>query len=281
MSQKILITGGNGMLGTTLTKIFTQAGYEVHPTDVDNLDITNQDAIRKVLDTEKPDILINCAAYTNVEQAEEEKDLCYLINATAAGYLAEETARNGVKFIHISTDHVFSQNTPDGYTEDDDPGDDQQFEYAKSKRAGEKLVLEKNPDSYIARISWTFGPGGKNFVDTMLMLAETKDELSIVTDEVGVPTYTLDAGENILKILRDPQQYQPGVYHCVNEGFCSRFEEAKAVFEIAEKNIKLNESTLKEFGRRAQVPNYSILKNTKLPKQRNWRDAMESYIKSK
>jgi dTDP-4-dehydrorhamnose reductase len=278
--KKVLLTGANGMLGTTLSEQLEQNGFSVIKTDVNEMDITNEENIKDVLNKSNPDVLINCAAFTNVDAAETQKELAYNINALAVKYLAKYTNEHNIMFLHISTDYVFGDNKREGYLEDDEPGENQLNYYGKTKREGEKLAIEYNPNSYIIRTSWTFGPNGKNFINTMLNLSTTKEELTIVDDEVGVPTYTKDLAIQLIYIINNRNNLNPGYYHGVNEGSCSRYQEAKKIFELARKDIKLHKTTLEKYGRAVKTANYSVLLNTKLPKLQDWDKAIEEYINS-
>lgn len=278
--KKVLLTGANGMLGTTLSEQLEQNGFSVIKTDVNEMDIANEENIKDVLNKSNPDVLINCAAFTNVDAAETQKELAYNINALAVKYLAKYTNEHNIMFLHISTDYVFGDNKREGYLEDDEPRENQLNYYGKTKREGEKLAIEYNPNSYIIRTSWTFGPNGKNFINTMLNLSTTKEELTIVDDEVGVPTYTKDLAIQLIYIINNRNNLNPGYYHGVNEGSCSRYQEAKKIFELARKDIKLHKTTLEKYGRAVKTANYSVLLNTKLPKLQNWDKAIEEYINS-
>lgn len=278
--KKVLLTGANGMLGTTLSEQLEQNGFSVIKTDVNEMDITNEENIKDVLNKSNPDVLINCAAFTNVDAAETQKELAYNINALAVKYLAKYTNEHNIMFLHISTDYVFGDNKREGYLEDDEPGENQLNYYGKTKREGEKLAIEYNPNSYIIRTSWTFGPNGKNFINTMLNLSTTKEELTIVDDEVGVPTYTKDLAIQLIYIINNRNNLKPGYYHGVNEGSCSRYKEAELIFELAKKDIKLHKTTLEKYGRAVKTANYSVLLNTKLPKLQDWDKAIEEYINS-
>jgi dTDP-4-dehydrorhamnose reductase len=279
--SKILITGSGGMLGSMLAKLAREKGHEVIPLERAQLDITDKSHIHKAITEFKPDVVVNCAAYTNVEQAEDDVELSKQINGKAPGLLAKECHTHKVIFIHISTDNVFGDNDPKGHVESDKLKDDQLNQYAKSKAEGEKNVLKNNPEAYIVRTSWVFGPNGKNFVDTILMLAETRNEFSVVIDDIGVPTYTKDISNQILYIIENQDKLKPGIYHAVSEGHTSRYELAKKVFELSGKNVKVNEMYAKDYPRKAAIPNFSILLNTKLPKLQNWEDAVKKYLESK
>lgn len=269
------------MLGSMLTKRLQESNHEVIPTDREELDITSLENIESRLEEIQPDALINCAAYTNVEGAEDDDTLCLLLNTTAPGLLAKATSKRNITFLHISSDFTFGDNNPNGHNEDDQTEPNQLNKYARSKWLGDNEVMENNPNAFIARTQWIFGPGGKNFVDIMLTLAETRDELGLVDDETGVPTYTKDVADQLIYILENKDSLKPGFYHAVNEGQATRYDQAAAVFELAGKNIKLNRVKLADFPRKAKVANYSILHNTKLPKKQSWRDAIREFIDSK
>ncbi|BDQ04627.1 MAG: NAD(P)-dependent oxidoreductase [Candidatus Dojkabacteria bacterium] len=281
--MKVLITGGKGMLGSKLATFLQSKGYEVSNPGSNELDITNTEQVRQYLLSNSPDFIINCAAYTNVEQAEseEEKPKVFEINTKAPGKLAKLTDEANIGFMHISTDYVFSANDPRGYAEFDVPTQPAYNYYGETKRLGEFEVMKNNPNSYIVRVQWTFGEGGKNLVDTMLKLAETRTELNVVEDEVGVPTYTYYVAQSIAYILDNSQSIQPGFYHAVSEGQCSRYEQVQYIYEIAKLDVKLNPIRLADYPRKAKVPNFSILKNTRLPKLPDWREGIREYILSK
>lgn len=279
--MKILITGGTGMLGSTLSKKLFSMNHQVFALSSKEFDITNNQSILESLDKNKPDLVINCAAYTNVEMAEEEKDKAMEINGYASGRLAKILQEKGIKLIHISTDYVFGDNNINGHLEEETPKTPALNYYGETKRIGEIEVMNANPESYIARVQWSFGPGGKNIVDTMLMLAQTKTELNIVVDEVGIPTYTGYMADNLAYMVENISTLKPGYYHIVSEGSCSRFEQVKYIYEIAGINMKLNQIKLSEYPRKAKVPNFSILKNTKLPKLPDWKEGIKEYINSK
>ncbi len=281
--MKVLITGGKGMLGSKLATFLQSKGYEVSNPGSDELDITNTEQVRQYLLSNSPDFIINCAAYTDVEQAEseEEKPKVLAINTHAPAKLAMLTYQANIGFMHISTDYVFSANDPKGYMEIGTPSQPAYNYYGETKRLGELEVRENNPNTYIIRVQWTFGDGGKNLVDTMLKLAGTRTELNVVDDEVGVPTYTRHIAQNIEYILSNLSRVGPGFYHIVSEGQCSRYEQVQYIYEIAKLNIKLNPIKLADYPRKAKVPNFSILKNTRLPKLPDWREGIKEYILSK
>ena len=279
--MKVLVTGANGMLGSMLVKqLSLEPTFTPLAATHAELDITNAPAIETYLDQHQPDVVVNCAAYTNVEKAEDEPEQSNIVNGTAVGILAEIVAQRNIKFIHISTDYVFGQNDPPGYFETDQPNEPLN-QYGKSKLLGEQLVQQKNPNAYIARTSWVFGPGRKNYIDTMIMLSETRTELNIVDDEHGVPTYTSDIASQLIHIMQNFDKYTPGIYHIVSEGQCTRYEQSAAIYELAGRQMKLNGMALQDYPRKAKIPNYSILHNTKLPKLPHWRDAIAAYLATK
>lgn len=277
--MKILITGSNGMLGFALKEVIQKnSKFEVIATTREDFDITNLNSIEEGVEKYNPDLIINSAAYTNVEKAEEEKESAMNANSIAPRNLAMICKEKDIKFFHISTDYVFGDNNPNGHNEDDPIEGVAMNAYGESKRKGELYVREENPESYILRVQWTFGPNGKNIVDTMKMLAETKDELNIVVDEFGAPTFTFDIANQIEYLIINLAKYKPGNYHLVSEGSCTRYEEIEYIYKQIGKKMKLNHIKLAEYPRKATIPNYSILKNTKLPKFPTWKEGITKYL---
>lgn len=279
--EKILITGGKGLLGSMLASVLSEKGYEVFALGSGELNITDDKEIDFRINELEPNFLINCAAYTNVDLAEDEKEKAMLINAYAPGKLAKAAKNYGICFIHISTDYVFGDNNPSGHLEDDGNTFPSLNTYGESKRIGEIEVMNEYSESYIARVQWSFGPGGKNIVDTMLTLAKTRNELNIVDDEIGVPTYTKYMARQIEYMILNQKNLKPGFYHIVSEGKCSRFDQVEFVFEKAGIQIKLNRIKLAEYPRKAKIPNFSILINSKLPKLPTWKEGITEYLNSK
>lgn len=295
--MKILLLGKNGLLGSAfLKRLSGEADFEMYALGHADCDVTNLDAVLKAIGSIAPDIIINCTAYTAVDDAETNKEAAFAINAEGAANVAKAAKEVGAKLIHFSTDYVFNGTAEGGYEESDliDPIN----VYGASKARGEEMVREICPSHYIIRTSWLFGPGGKNFVKTMLELAKVKDELGVVADQVGSPTYTTDLVEAILKYFLSPflckikkhherdfdcdysacEEVPFGTYHLTNSDFCSWYTLATATFEISGVEIKVNPISSGEFVRPAARPAHSVLQNTKLPALRPWREALKAYL---
>jgi dTDP-4-dehydrorhamnose reductase len=265
--MQILVTGANGQLGSDINELTVQyPSWKFLFTDVNTLDITSKKEVEFFFTTNKIDVVINCAAYTAVDKAESDSETANLVNATAPKILAKQCRKSDVSFIHISTDYVFDGNGCTPYSEGDEPGP--QGVYGKSKLAGEKNVLEQNPNSIIIRTSWLYSSFGNNFVKTMLRLGKEKDELSIVFDQVGSPTYAADLAAAILHIIRrsetDAKNFIPGVYHYSNEGVISWYDFSMAIFELTGIKIKVNPVLSEQFPTPAKRPHYSVLNKSKI-----------------
>lgn len=273
--MKVLVTGANGMLGSEVVKQTKEKGWEVIVSDLKQLDITNENSVSSYVKENKPEVIINCAAYTNVDGCEDEPELCNKTNGNAVGYLAKASNENNSLFVHISTDQVFGENKENGYNEDHSPYSPLN-QYGKSKQLGEEELLANTNNYYLIRTEWLFGKGATNFISKMLELGEKLDLLKVVTDEIGKPTYTKDLTAMIIRLIEE--KVKPGIYHGVSEGSCSRYEFAKEVFKHSGTDIKVEKTTLSEFKRKVKVPNISILNNTKLPKLKSWQEMVEDYL---
>jgi dTDP-4-dehydrorhamnose reductase len=276
MSHKILITGANGMLGTALKDVF--ADYDVMLTDSEELDITNAEAVHDLISEIRPNYIINAAAYTNVDGAESDANVAMMVNGEGVGNVSSAACANHAILVHISTDYVFDGNNEKGYTEDA-----QEFGplnvYGESKLLGEKLLQENCDTYYLVRTSWLYGPGGKNFVTTMLSLGEERDEIQVVNDQIGRPTYTYDLAEAIKMLIED--EYGYGIYHCTNDvtqGGISWYEFALEIFGQSKTSCEVVPVSSEAFPRPAKRPHNSIVLNTKLPKQRDWKEALTVYL---
>jgi dTDP-4-dehydrorhamnose reductase len=269
----VLIIGAKGMLGKALQKQFE--ADQVIAWDRDELDITDREQVLKHLPICEPDMVINVAAYTNVEKAEEEEDVANKINGDAVGYLAEACAKLNIPLVHISTDYVFSGDKKDGYVEEETPSEPLSA-YGRSKLLGEQL-LQKNTQKYwLIRTAWLFGPQGKNFVETMISLGKDKKEINVVGDQHGSPTYTRDLAKAIFKLTHEQSPF--GIYHLTNGGVATWAEFASEIFRIMEMPVKVNAVTTVEYPTKAERPAFSILRNTKRPLLRNWQEALKDYI---
>ena len=271
MSKKVLVTGAKGMLGQDLCPILKENGYEVIPTDIDTLDITNLLSVETVLSEHKPDIIIHCAAYTNVDKAEEDLETARKINATGTENLAKVCGANDITMVYISTDYVFGGKKDIKYKPSDavEPLNN----YGLTKWEGEQAVRKFCKKYYIARTAWLYGIHGKNFVETMISLAD-KPELKVVDDQTGCPTWTVELCNGIIKLLSG-RAY--GTYHLCGGGFTSWFGFAKEIFNLANLNVNLIPCTTEEFPRPAKRPAYSVMDNAGLC--RPWQNALADYIK--
>ncbi|MGE5329782.1 MAG: dTDP-4-dehydrorhamnose reductase [Deltaproteobacteria bacterium] len=276
--MRILVTGAEGQLGTEFVKAGLEfarikSNFEIYGFNKKSLDITNSEQIKECFENVKPDVVINCAAYTNVDGCESNEEAAYEINAKGVGLLAGECLKWDCAFVHISTDYVFDGTKGQEYFEFDTPNP--LNVYGKSKLAGEEIVKTLLKKFYIVRTSWLYGQG-KNFVHTMLELSKTKDNIEVVNDQIGCPTYASELAMAIIALL-NTKEY--GIYHITNSGYCSWYELACKIFEI--KNIKTNVipiDTMK-LNRPAKRPGFSVLGNARMKyKLRNWDVALKEYL---
>jgi len=262
----ILITGSNGQLGSELVELSKNSSDSFFFTDVDKLDITDKEAIQSFCTSNSINFIINCAAYTAVDKAEEETDLAYKINADAPQYLAEVSAEKGIKFIHVSTDYVFDGTAYKPYTETDQVKPNSV--YGESKLKGEQNIIKADPSAIIIRTSWLYSSFGNNFVKTMIRLGSERDSLGVIFDQVGTPTYARDLASAILKIIEkantDLSKFISGIYHFSNEGVCSWYDFAIAIHQL--KGIECNVSPIetKQYPTPASRPHYSVLNKSKI-----------------
>ena len=275
--MKILVTGANGQLGREIQKQLKNVEADVIATDVKDLDITDVEAVNKFFDEKKPDIVINCAAHTNVDKCEEQIDLAYKINAIGPKNLASASYKSGAEIVQISTDYVFSGNAKEPITEFDTPNP--KSVYGVTKLAGENFVKALNPKHYIVRTAWLYGDGN-NFVKTMIKLGKTHDEIKVVNDQVGTPTSTVDLAKVILKLVKEKNY---GTFHCTCKGICSWYDFAVEIFKLTGINVKVNPCTTEEFPRTAKRPKYSVLRNYMLELTtgditRDWKESLKEYI---
>ena len=262
--NNILVTGSEGQLGSELRAIafrFTQ--YNLFFTNRLTLDITDYNAVKAFTETNKINAIINCAAYTSVDSAESQSKLADAVNHLAVANLAKIAKQNNIKFIHISTDYVFDGNSQRPYNENDTPNP--QSVYGQTKLDGELAMQKINPaNSIIIRTSWLYSKHGNNFVKTMLKLAETKSEISVVSDQIGSPTSSADLAKAILTILPMVKNKTVEIFHYSNAGLCSWYDFALEIFRI--KNIKtlVNAVKTSEFPMLVKRPTYSVLDKSKI-----------------
>ncbi len=260
--MKILITGANGQLGTELHEILEREfpGQTLY-TDVQELDLTNAKAVDSYVANNEITHIVNCAAYTAVDRAEEEKMLCAAVNTDAVKNLAMAADANGAKIIHISTDYVFDGTNHRPYRESDKVNPISQ--YGTTKRKGETLLLALAPQAIIIRTAWLYSAHGKNFVKTMLRLADSQPEIKVVCDQIGTPTFARDLARAVVKVLQS-HQWVPGIYHFTDEGAASWYDFAKAIFRIAGKDVKVTPIPTEDYPTPASRPSYSILDRTRI-----------------
>lgn len=269
-SMPLLVTGAKGMLGQDLCPILEDAGYEVIETDVDTLDITNAEQVNQVLKDKMPEVVIHCAAYTNVDKAEEDLKTAELINVTGTENIADACGKLGITMVYISTDYVFDGTKNSPYTPQDKPNPINN--YGMTKYEGEEAVRSFCEKHYIARTSWLYGHHGKNFVETMLSLKD-KEELKVVDDQIGCPTWTVELANGILKLL-DSKPY--GTYHVCGSGHTTWYGFAKEIFKLSGLEVNLKPCTTDEFPRAAKRPAFSIMENEGIC--RNWQFALKDYL---
>ena len=274
---KILVTGSNGQLGKELKKIAPSfPEFEFIFLSREDLPIHHFALVRNFFKGYHPQYLINCAAYTGVDRAEQEKDLAFQVNGEAVGVLAAICKEQQCKFIHISTDYVFDGTAVVPYKEDSITNP--QNVYGASKLEGEKQAMLFNPDSMIIRTSWVYSAFGKNFVKTILKLLAEKDEIDVVNDQMGSPTYAGDLAEVIMQIISS-QQWQPGIYHYSNEGIISWFDFALQIKKLTGSPCKINPVSTLPHRTGAKRPAYSVLDKTKIQQVfgislKNWKDSL-------
>ena len=275
--MKILITGSNGMLGHDLIEVLGE-NHDLILTTSKTLDITDKNHTIEFICDANPDIVINSAAYTDVDGCEQNQDIAYAVNGDGVKNLALACREVDCPLVHISTDYVFNGKNDRPWVEDDEIGPISI--YGKSKLNGEEAILEILDKYFIIRTAWLYGINGKNFPKTMLELAKNHSEITVVYDEVGTPTYTPDLAQGISQLI-ETDFY--GIYHLTNSGSCSWCEFAKYIFEIADADVKVIPVTASEFARPAPRPSYSVLDNKNWVEKgfkplRSYKEAIKEYI---
>lgn len=277
--MKFFITGVNGQLGYDVKRELLERGYTdiLAPTRVD-LDITNEDAVKKMIREYRPSVIFHCAAYTAVDKAEEEQEKCYQVNVLGTKYLTEAAKEMDTKIIYISTDYVFD-GTKEGLYQIEDKVNPVNY-YGKTKYLGENFIREYD-NHIIVRISWVFGINGKNFIRTMLNLAESHKELNVVCDQIGSPTYTKDLAGLLVNMFLSNVK---GLYHVTNEDYCSWYEFAEFIFKESRKKVKVHPILTKDYKTIAKRPLNSKLSKESLDdigmkRLPEWQDAVKRYIR--
>lgn len=276
--MKVLVTGVKGQLGYDVADELEKRGMEVVGVDVDEMDITDEAAVRRVILGESPDAVIHCAAYTAVDAAEDNEEMCRRVNADGTRYIADACKELDIKMLYISTDYVF-----DGQgTRPWEPEDERKplSVYGQTKCEGELAVQNTLDKYFIVRITWTFGVNGKNFVKTMLRLAETNNRITVVNDQYGSPTATADLAV-LLSDMIETEKY--GIYHATNEGICTWYEFTCEIFRQAGIDIEVVPVTSEEYNAKAKRPANSRMSKDKLDangfkRLPSWQDALTRYL---
>lgn len=276
--MKILVTGVKGQLGYDVVKALESRGYQPVGVDREEMDLMNDHMIDNFIMNLKPEAIIHCAAYTAVDQAEEEVEICYQINAEAVKVMAECAKTLDIPMIYISTDYVFDGTKASEYVETDIPNPINV--YGASKLKGEQYVQQLLEKFYIVRISWVFGINGNNFIKTMQRLGNEHDELNIIHDQVGSPTYTADLASLLVDMI-ETNRY--GIYHATNEGYCSWYEFAAEIFKQSQLDVTLHPITTDQYKTKAKRPLNSKMSKQKLSdygfhRLPTWQEALKNYL---
>jgi dTDP-4-dehydrorhamnose reductase len=283
--MRLLVTGGAGMLGQAVAAAATRLGHDVVALSRAELDITDADHVRRVIAAAEPRAVINCAAWTDVDAAETAEAAATAVNADGAGNVARAAAETGARIVHVSTDYVFDgvrQHAGDGTGEPWVESDavNPIGAYGRSKLAGEQQVAAAADDHVIVRAAWLYGAGGRNFVDTMLGLGAERDEVSVVTDQVGSPTWTVHLAEGLVELA---ERGDVGILHATGGGACSWYELAVEIFDRAGLRCRVLPTTSDRFPRPARRPAYSVLgtERDEAPVLPPWQDGVAAYLSEK
>ena len=269
--MRVLVTGAGGMLGRDVMRVFGDAAGYTRA----ELDVTDERAVRAAVEAERPELVVNCAAYTDVDGAEDAEELATAVNGGGAGHVAAAADACGATVVHFSTDYVFDGEKREPYLESDPTGPGSA--YGRSKLAGEHAVAAAAERHLIVRTSWLFGAGGRNFADTMLTLGRDRGEVRVVRDQVGCPTYTGHLAQALPRIARLREH---GVLHLAGEGACSWHEFAVEIFSQAGLDVRAEPCTSDEFPRPAPRPAYSVLASDRAdaPRLPGWREGLAAYL---
>jgi dTDP-4-dehydrorhamnose reductase len=272
---KLLVTGAAGMLGRDVMLAAGNAGHDVVGFGRAELDVTDAAAVEKKFDLERPDIVLNCSAWTDVDGAETAEEAAFAVNGSGAGAVAAAAAEVGAGVVYVSTDYVFDGAKAAAYVESDQPAP--LSAYGRTKLAGEEATAAANKRHFIVRSAGLFGIGGRNFVETMLRLATTQNEVTVVRDQVGSPTYTWHLAYGIVRLI---EGLEYGIHHMAAAGKCSWYEFAREIFEQAKSECRVLSITSEEFGAAAPRPAFSALTSQRQHAIRlpSWQDGLAGYL---
>lgn len=279
--MKVLVTGVKGQLGFDVCKELDKRNIENKGIDRDDCDITDEQAVLSYIKNYAPDVVVHCAAYTAVDRAEDEKEICYNVNVKGTEYIARACKEIDAKMVYISTDYVFEGVGDKAYEVQDNTAPDNT--YGLTKYQGEEAVREILEKYFIIRISWVFGINGNNFINTMMKLGETHSELNVVADQIGSPTYTYDTAPLICDMIAT-EKY--GIYHATNEGYCSWADLAEYIFSVTGQKVLVHHIKSEEYPTKASRPKNSRLSKASLDnagfkRLPDWQDAVKRYINEK
>ena len=281
--MNILVTGANGQLGNEMRVVSKGSSDRYIFTDVEELDITNRDAVANFVKENDIKVVVNCAGYTNVEKADDEENLAELINAQAVEYLALACRENHATLIHISTDYVFGGNEGNTPRKENEPVNPTGA-YGRTKLHGEQAIWKVGCNYLIIRTAWLYSEFGNNFVKTMRKLTSERDKLNVVLDQIGTPTYAFDLANVIFKIIEERRYDElTGIYHFSNEGVISWYDFAKEICELSGNNCDIQPCHSDEFPSKVKRPSYSVLDKTKIKNSLNitiphWKESLKKCI---
>jgi dTDP-4-dehydrorhamnose reductase len=277
--MRLLVTGGAGMLGQAVAAVATRLGHDVIALSRAELDITDSDHVRRVVTAAEPRAVVNCAAWTDVDGAETAEAAAMAVNGAGAGNVARATAESGARLVHVSTDYVFDGHKRSPWVESDPVGP--VGAYGRSKLAGEEEVSAASEDYAIVRTAWLFGAGGRNFVDTMLSMGRDREEVDVVTDQIGSPTWSAHLAEAMVELAE--RRRDVGVFHAAGGGACSWYELAVEVFDRAGVRCRVLPTTSERFPRAARRPAYSVLdtERDEAPVLPAWQEGVAGYLAEK
>lgn len=279
--MKVLVTGVKGQLGFDVCKELDKRNIENKGIDRDDCDITDEQAVLSYIKNYAPDVVVHCAAYTAVDRAEDEKEICYNVNVKGTEYIARACKEIDAKMVYISTDYVFEGTGDKAYEVQDNTAPDNT--YGITKYQGEEVVRKILSKYFIIRISWVFGINGNNFINTMMKLGESRSELNVVADQIGSPTYTYDTAPLICDMIAT-EKY--GTYHATNEGYCSWADLAEYIFSVTGQKVLVHHIKSEEYPTKASRPKNSRLSKASLDnagfkRLPDWQDAVKRYINEK